>query len=171
VSSQTFYPCLAVVGDMVYTFYENAGAAEYTIVGLDLNTLSMKSYPKISLSNKRLVKIMSDGSSLYGLWFTNNVEQVTTIDPATGTISQVFPEVPWSVTYSDELITDGKYLWASRNESFNNRLIRYDLATLQLLDQSHNPVFDSNGLAWDGANFWVIDNETQTIAKLQLSGN
>jgi hypothetical protein len=170
-SDWQMFTCLAVVGDTLYAYYENRGTTEYTIVAFDLNTRSMKSYPKISLATKRLAKILSDGSSLYGLWFLNNVEQVTTIDPATGIISHVFPEVPWTVQSSDEMITDGKSLWVSRNESFNNRLIRYDLATLQPLDQSHNPVFYSNGLAWDGANFWVIDNETQSIVKLQLSGN
>jgi sugar lactone lactonase YvrE len=69
------------------------------------------------------------------------------------------------------MVSDGKYLWVSRNNSFNNLVVRYDPATLQALDQKHNPVFSSNGLAWDGANFWVVDIETRTIAKLQLSGN
>ncbi len=171
LSSQSEYQCLAVIGDTLYTFYENGSSAQYTIVAVDLNTLAMKSSPKVSLTDKRLAQIISAGSSLYGLWYSDGIEQIAYIDPATGTLSSVLPEEPWAIYTSANMVSDGKYLWVSRNNSFNNLVVRYDPATLQALDQKHNPVFSSNGLAWDGANFWVVDIETRTIAKLQLSGN
>ena len=171
LSSQSQYECLAVVGDTLYTFYENESSAQYTIVATDLNTLAMKSSPKVSLTNKRLARIISTGSALYGLWYSGGIEQIAYIDPAAGTISDVLPEQPWAIYTTDDMVSDGKYLWVSREDSFNNLVVRYDLATLQALSQQHNPIFSSNGLAWDGANFWVVDNEARSIAKLQLSGN
>jgi hypothetical protein len=54
--------------------------------------------------------------------------------------------------------------------AFDNRLVRCDATTIAVEEQHRNPVFAPQGLAWDGANFWVVDQETHTIAKLQLEG-
>ena len=41
---------------------------------------------------------------------------------------------------------------------------------LFIQEDHHNPIFDTAGLAWDGASFWVVDGETNSVAKIELSG-
>jgi len=33
-----------------------------------------------------------------------------------------------------------------------------------------NPVFATNGLAWDGSHFWVVDREENGFAQIELEG-
>jgi hypothetical protein len=53
---------------------------------------------------------------------------------------------------------------------YDSRITSIDPVTMNTVKENRNPIFRSTGLTWDGANFWVIDYETQTFAKIKLEG-
>lgn len=171
ISDDSYYSSLTVVGDTLYTFCSNRDSNVFTLVSVDLNTLRVNSSVSMSLPGKQLQEISGYGSSLLGLWYGNNKQQIVRIDPTTGTIIDSYPESSWGIYSAQDVVWDGKNIWVSATFSFNTRLTKYDPATLQPISQLHNPVLYPMGIAWDGDSFWVIDLETGTISKLKFNSN
>jgi hypothetical protein len=166
---------LRAAGDTVFTFYSDPWGQQFTLVSLDLNTLRVDSSLKISIPGKQLVGVIGEGLLLRTLWESSGLQQVVLLDRCSGQVVQTFPEVPVSISVAyygtgSALAFDGTSLWFSSVSAFDNRLVRCDATTIAVEEQHRNPVFAPQGLAWDGANFWVVDQETHTIAKLQLEG-
>jgi hypothetical protein len=166
---------LSASGDTVFTFYSDPWGQQFTLVSLDLNTLRVDSSLKVSMPGKQLAAVIGEGALLRTLWEASGLQQVIFLDRRNGQVVQTFPEVPIAVSVAyygtgSALAFDGASLWFSSVNAFDNRLLRCDAATLAIEEQHRNPIFAPQGLVWDGANFWVIDQETRTIAKLQLEG-
>jgi hypothetical protein len=169
------FTTLSVAGNTVLTFYSDPRGQQFTLVSLDLNTLRVDSSLKISIPGKQLVGVIGEGLLLRTLWESPGLQQVVLIDRRSGQVVQTFPEVPVTISLAyygtgSALAFDGTGLWFSSVSAFDNRLVRCDATTIAIEEQHRNPIFAPRGLAWDGANFWVVDRENRTIAKLQLEG-
>lgn len=159
---------LTVAGDTAYTFYGYMD--HFRIVSLNLNTLQVDSSLKISYPGRYLVNMTCQGSSLYALWESSCRQQFTVVDRETGQLVDTLPSAPSRIPYPYAIASDGRNLWHSYTSWYDNRIIQFDPFTLTFWQEHRNPLFSSESLAWDGANFWVVDQETRTIAKLQLEG-
>lgn len=53
----------------------------------------------------------------------------------------------------------------------SNRVGRIDFSAGQIVESYENPVFDSEGLAWDGSNFWILNYSTSSYDKLLLESD
>jgi hypothetical protein len=159
---------LTVAGDSAYTFYGSKD--HFRIVSLDLNTLQVDSSLEISYPGRYLVNMTCRGSSLYALWESSGRQQFTIVDRRNGQLVDTLPSAPARIPYPYTVVSDGSNFWYSHISWYDNRIIRFDPSTLTFWEEHRNPFFSTESLAWDGANFWVVDLETDTIAKLQLDG-
>jgi len=159
---------LTVAGDTAYTFYGYMD--HFRIVSLNLNTLQVDSSLEISYPGRYLVNMTCRGSSLYALWESSGRQQFTVVDRETGQLINTLPSAPSRIPYPYAITSDGRNFWYSYTSWYDNRIIQFDPSTLTFWQEHRNPLFSSESLAWDGANFWVVDLETNTIAKLQLEG-
>jgi len=159
---------LTVAGDTAYTFYGSMN--HFRIVSLNLNTLQVDSSLNISNPDWNLINMVCQGSSLYALWESSGRQQFTLVDRQNGQLANTLPSAPARIPYPYTVVSDGSNFWYSHMSWYDDRLIQFDPSTLTFWEEDRNPVFSTEGLAWDGANFWVVDLETDTIAKLQLEG-
>lgn len=175
-SQGPYFMGLTSCGDTVFITKNDddySSPRKYTILRLYLNTLAVDTLVKLEVPNKILLKVLSHGSMLYLLWELPNVrQQLSVLDPRTGQTVYTFPDVlspPTGTLYSSTLCSDGVNFWTATNAPFDNKILQVD-SSLISLKEYHNPVFSPDGLIWDGAYFWTIDRDTQTIVKLQLEG-
>ena len=163
---------LTVIGDTAYSFYpETNDNSINRLVSLDLRTLHVDSSTTIATPGKRLATIVSHRGELYGFWWTSSdAQQAGIINSHTGEVLRWFSETPYFVDYVDNLSSDGINLFHCRTSYFDNRVVAFDPVTMSTVKQNRNPIFSSACLTWDGANFWVVDYETQTFAKIKLEG-
>jgi hypothetical protein len=109
------------------------------------------------------------GSTVFTYWQLSNSQQFATLDTHTGQMLELFHEVS-AGTYLSDVCTDGKEIWGQITDILDNRIVRIDPNSREIREVHRNPVFSPGQLSWDGKNFWVVDLETQTIAKLELEG-
>lgn len=162
---------LTVIGDTAYTFFYSMD--HFMLVSLDLNSLQVDSSLSVSHSGWYLTDLIAQGFDLYSLWSSSSSarQQFAIIDRQSGQLLHVYPDVPGRLpVLSGEISSDGTNLWFSSVSWYDNRIIRFDPSMLTFWEQHRNPIFSPTGLVWDSANFWVIDQATRTIAKLQLEG-
>jgi hypothetical protein len=142
-----------------------------TIVRLDLNSLRVDSSLKIPVPASIPVTITGHGSNLLAASYpSEGKKRFIIIDPADGQILKEYPAFAASYWYASEMASDGNNIWVSSRALFDNDTSPIDLSSGLRLKKHHNPIFQPESLTWDGANFWVIDRETRTLAKLQLEG-
>lgn len=167
-----YFRSLAVCRNTLLTFYYNRWNPNLiTIVRLDLVSLSVDSSLKISSPTSVPVAITGYGSDLLIISYTSEEKnQFTLIDPSSGQILKEYPPFTASYWYASEMVSDGDNVSVAFKAPFDNEISPIDLSTGVQLRKHHNPVFDPQSLAWDGAHFWVIDQETRTLAKLKLEG-
>ena len=160
----TSYRAISVAGDTLVAWGWNTTG--YSIVTVDLKTFKTDATLKLTSPGRYLQQVKSDGSQLYALWvnLTDDSIWFCQHDRRTG-------ELLKSSIGASDFMYPYDYCWASGNwwfslrRDFDNRMIRFDPETLATLDDRPNPVFSTHELAWDGANFWEIDDESGTIVK------
>ncbi|MBI3789236.1 MAG: hypothetical protein HY276_13405 [Ignavibacteriales bacterium] len=146
---------------------------KYTILRFYLNTLAVDTLVKLEVSNKVLMKVLGHGSMLYLLWQIPNArQQFSVLDPRTGQTVSTLPDMPTPTGYlfPSRLCSDGTNFWTATNEPFDSKILQIDPSLFVSLKEYHNPVFSSDGLIWDGKNFWVVNAENNALVKLQLEG-
>jgi hypothetical protein len=162
---------LAVIGDTAYSFYPGDDYSKKRLISLNLNTLHVDSNVTIVTPGKGLATTVAHRGELYGFWWTTSgTQQAGIINPQTGEVVQWFPETSSSLGISSDIASDGINIFYGRSVDFESRITAINPVTMSKVREDRNPVFSSTCLAWDGANFWVIDYETQTFAKLTLEG-
>jgi hypothetical protein len=143
-------------------------------MSLDLNTLRVDSSLTISTPDKFLQALVSHNGELYGLWIRQDLGQFGVINPHTGQVIRWLTEGPLTninqFSYPPNFSSDGNVIFHCTSSGFDNRISALDPSTFTTVQENHNPVFETAGLAWDGVNFWILDYETQTFAKLKLEG-
>jgi hypothetical protein len=161
-----------VIADTAYSFYpESDDYTKKRLVSLNLNTLHIDSNITISTPGKGLVTIVSHRAELYGFWWTTSgSKQAGIINPRTGEVIRWLPETSGYLSASDGTSSDGTNIFYCRSVDYDSRITSIDPVTMNTVKENRNPIFRSTGLTWDGANFWVIDYETQTFAKIKLEG-
>lgn len=171
-----WFRSIALCGDTLFTFYPiYSQQLRYTLVRYFLQSNRVDSTMTIQLpvgGPGYFLQALTGGQSrLYSLWGNfSGRSTVVELDPATGNVLKIYPSIPDIIPYPYVFLMINESLWSASNRRYDNRIIKYDPSTGTLLEQHRNPLFYSVGLAWDGANFWVIDAETQTLSKLQLEG-
>ncbi len=161
-----------VLADTAYSFYrETDDYSKSRLISLDLRTLHVDSSTTIATPGKGLTTIMSHRGELYGFWWTSpGNQQAGIINPHTGEVLRWFSETPGFDGLLNNLSSDGINLFYCRTADFDNRIVAVDPVTMNTVKENRNPIFSSICLTWDGANFWVVDSETQTFAKIKLEG-
>ena len=66
------------------------------------------------------------------------------------------------------LYMDG-YLWIT--SGYNHAIMKYDLATHEVVDSIDVPCVEATGLTFDGENFWVCDFSRKTIYQISPQGD
>ncbi len=169
------YQPLAVAGDTLLAFHRpdsrHTGIAAMT---LDLVTLQINRFPMTSLPGQVEGCVVGPGSLLYALTYSDRGYKFLILDWREGRLLQTLPILPRKLDLNiygpGVLAFNGSGFWYSSVNSFDNRIWRIDLSTLEILEEHRNPVFAPWGLAWDGSHFWTVDKETWMIVKLQLEG-
>ena len=159
------FTAISVAGDSLVTWVSDPPG--YSVVTLDLKTLKADSTAKLSYPGRILIQMKSDGSQLSAFWENSTGDSIwfSLHDRHTGMMLRS------SVGSSIYVVYPFDYCWASGNwwlsvpRGFDNRLVRFDPQTLTILEDHPNPVYSMHELAWDGANFWEIDDESGTIVK------
>jgi hypothetical protein len=175
VESWEAYEPIMTVGDTLLTYCRiPSSSSEFLLMTLDLNSLQVDRSRTLSVPGQFQGCTIGPGSLLYVLCTGEDGERFMVFDWRDGQLLETSPTLPATLVLSretgDALSFDENGFWYSRVQYFDNRLWRLDSTTFAVLEEHRNPVFSPAGLAWDGANFWVIDQETRTIAKLQLEG-
>lgn len=144
-----------------------------TVVRVNLKTLAIDKslqiqYPKDG--NYVYGRILHyDGSDIYVLWTMDAEQQIERLNATTGAVVEshaVFQLVP---DIFDGLVFDGIDFWINIRDAYDNRINRFDPDGTILPPVHRNPVFRTHELAWyDG--FWVFDEESYAIVKLELDG-
>jgi hypothetical protein len=117
-------------------------------------------------------RVTYDGVAIYVLWYYYSPErqQIVTYTPTNGAIIQSYPKVPMVIDLLSYMCADGRNLWYANSRRFDNRIRKFDPATLGILEEHRNPLFHTGPIAWDGANLWAFDGEKYNFVKLQLEG-
>jgi hypothetical protein len=159
------YNAVSVAGDSLVAWFWNA--PDYVVVNLDLKTLKTDSIVIPPFSGRYLNQMKTDGSQLYGLWLNYNGDSswFCLHDRHTGVVLKSSAGSPNLTSYPYDYCWASGSWWFSLRRDFDNRMIRFDPQTLATLEDRPNPVFSTHELAWDGANFWEIDEEAGTIVK------
>jgi hypothetical protein len=165
-----WFQSITVCGDTLLTFYANQAFAQYTLVSLNLQTLQVDSSTKVSVPGKHLEGLVYRGTDVYSLWSSNGREEFVVLDRGTGQPLQTLPEFSSVFPPPTTFASDGSSLWFSSIGDYDNRVIRFDPSDAAFIEQQRNPVFQPQGLTWDGNHFWVIDLESRTLVKLELQG-
>ena len=112
-----------------------------------------------------------DGTHVYLIWSFSDGSAIVKIEPISREIVGSYPrfntEFPF---YVGNLVLVGSEFWIGINNFLDNRIAKFDHTRSPPSVQHRNPVAFSRGLAWDGAHFWVRDQESDTFCKLQLEG-
>ena len=167
-----YFLAFTVAGDTAYSYYRS-GDDYFTqrLVALDLTTLRVDSTKTISTPGKTLATIVAHRGELYGFWWTSSGnQQAGIINPHTGEVTSWFSETPSFIGMPSDISSNGTSIFYCRDASFDNRIVALDQLTMNPANENRNPVFSSTGLAWDGANFWVVDIETRSYTKIKLEG-
>lgn len=165
-------------GDTLFTFYESEPsyptANILTLVKLNVSSLQIDSSLKVPMGSRSIAGITHDGNHVRLFAVDSSGTEVLTMNQTTGSIippTITIPYYRWEIVSTYNQITwTGSGFWSISRNSFDNRIRRFDPATLFIQEDHHNPIFDTAGLAWDGASFWVVDGETNSVAKIELSG-
>jgi hypothetical protein len=166
----TQFRSIFVAGDSLFTYYEDYDFEVFTIVSVDLKSLMVDSTVRVSSPGRTLYQMESDGSQLLTLWYnlsTANL-QFAIVDLHSGKIIQMFADGPSVVPYPYTYCSANGAWWELVWRDFDNRIVRFDPATLTILEDHPHPVFSPLELTWDGANFWSIDDDSRAIVKLLL---
>lgn len=160
---------IAVCGDTLVTYYQNYGSPLCTFVRVNLNSLAVDSTLRLDTRGSSLIAITGHGSSLLTLWsLPNGRLQVRLLDLRTGNTLQTFPEaerIPGPFYFT----SDGTNLWSAPSRRFSSRIQKIDPFTLSVREDYKHPLFSPHSIAWDGTNFWSFDQETYSLAKLELA--
>jgi hypothetical protein len=116
-----------------------------------------------------------DGQFVYIMWFDERLARVAKLDAVTGNEVERFSSIT-NVSFAfNEMLVVGNDLWLAADYDttfykFDNRILKIDLRTSNIVETMRNPIFDTSGLAWDGAHFWTYDHESNAFVKLELEG-
>ena len=160
---------MAVCDDMLIAWYQNRFANVIKLVRLNLTTLVVDSSLALPLQGYGPQALVGHGSNLMVVWsLPSDSVKIGLYDPRNGSLLKEYPTVRITIPYPYSISSDGANLWFSRISSFDNRIVGSDPSTGSLVGQYHNPIFSPEGLAWDGSHFSLIDNDSNSIAKLEL---
>ena len=159
------FSAISVAGDSLVTWVSNPPG--YSVVTLDLKTLKTDSTVKLSYPGRYLQQMKSDGTQLYALWsnLTGDSSWFSLHDRHTGMLLYSSVGSSRIIPYPYDYCWASGSWWFSLRRDFDNRMIRFDPQTLAMLEDRPNPVYSTHELAWDGANFWEIDDESGIIVK------
>ena len=167
----SYFRTFTVLGDSAFSFYSDSyDGSRVRLVSLNLSTLHVDSSITVSAPGQGLSALLAHRGELFGLWWSQGNQQFGVINPRTGEIIRWFSESPSSGMSPWGISSDGTCVFYSTSNTFDNRIIAFDPVSARTVQENRNPVYSSTGLAWDGSNFWVFDDETQTFAKLKLDG-
>lgn len=170
---------IAVSGDTLYALSTFNGREIVRRFGLpqfvELSSLDVNGPPGTYIS-----AIAAEPSALWGVWTPKPAEgsQVTSsiylvrYDLQTGLVTHTSPLISLPYPATALSILDGQ-IWTANPGiywQFDNRIWRVDPATGQILEEHCNPLFDTRGLASDGAYFWVFDTEQFGFCKVAVEG-
>lgn len=144
-------------------------ATTITLSWMNANSLAQYDEAMLTFSTEHYLRDLAfDGSTLFLLVQprVSTGYQIIQLNAQTGTILKSSESLP-AVHYI--AATDGN-LWIASNLPFDNRIRQVDPVTFSAQEEHQNPVFSTDHLAWDGANFWVLDYEAQTYTKIRLEG-
>jgi hypothetical protein len=151
----------------IYNTTQQMNFLKYDLVtgGMDSSLVVNRSYLNFNgmAANTNKIALSLNISSSDGFNSTTLVEY----SAVTGEeIDSCSIEIPW---YRVSLAYAGEDLWiAYPSIDGSNRIGRVDFSNGTIVESYENPLYESAGLAWDGTNFWVIDNTNLSFVKLLL---
>lgn len=173
----TSYP-VALSGDTAL-FQPNGYSSGTGINVMKYNIVTGRADSSLTLENVGgMISLLAfNGQRIAAGWFHNPVGSYTTIVEYSATTGAVLD----SCEISDSTISPFEYLnfayvgnelWMSYQGARGYSMIgRLDFSTGQIVDSYENPVYGSNGLVWDGSNFWVANRTANVFEKLGLVRN
>ena len=108
---------------------------------------------------------------LHVVWLGDYGMRIDEIDRRSGDIRQTYTieDSDFSDMYY-RFVHDGSGFWAAGGRSFDHRIARIQTGEPIQIEEHRNPIFATQGLAWDGFHCWVFDHETRCFCNLELDG-